>query len=186
MKEKKLSALFGVPVAAGICLAFLMGGCGYTTRASSLPFKTVYVSPFSNKIDITRETDSATKYKVYRPMLETDVTKALTSKFLMDGNLRPVKEEFAEVVLRGEVVEFRRDPLRYTESDDVEEYRINISVNMSLWDNKKKVLLWEEKYFTGDSTYFTMGTAQKSEVVAVNDAINDLARRIVERCVEEW
>ncbi len=164
-------------------------GCGYTTRSMiANKFKTIYITPFVNKIDITRETDAGYKYRIYRPMLETDITKKVTNKYLFDGNLRPVKTESADLILKGELVEFRRDPLRYTDNNEIEEYRINIVVNLSMWDKKENRLVWEENGFTGDTTYFTLTTNSqyKSEDVAVNDALDDLARRIVERTVEQW
>jgi len=165
-------------------------GCGYTTRSMiSNKFHTIYITPFVNKIDITKETDAGYKYRIYRPMLETDITKRVTNKYLFDGNLRPVKTESADLILKGELVEFRRDPLRYTDNDEVEEYRINIVVNLSLWDKKENQLVWQENNFTGDYTYFTSFTTSgtpKSEDVAVNEALDDLARRIVERTVEQW
>lgn len=165
-------------------------GCGYTTRSMiSNLYHTIYVTPFVNKIDITRETDAGNKYRIYRPGLETDVSKAVTNKYLFDGNLRPVKNQDADLVLKGELVEFRQDPLRYTDNDEVEEYRVNIIVNLTLWDTKENKLVWQENGFTGDFTYFTNFTTTgtpKSQDVAVNDAIADLARRIVERTVEQW
>jgi hypothetical protein len=123
-------------------------------------------------------------------MLESEVTRAVNNKFLFDGNLKPAKQELADVVLKGELVEFRRDPLRYTENNEVAEYRINVVVNINLWDNRENKLIWEENNFTGDTTYFTsyysVASERKEESVAVTDAINDLARRIVERAVEQW
>lgn len=173
------------------CLITIVG-CGYTTRSLvSLKFRTIHIAPFSNKIDITREIDTGSQYKLYRPMLETEVTKLVTNKFLFDGNLRPVNSESADVVLKGEVIEFRQDPVRYTSDDnEVEEYRISILVNISLWDKKENKLVWEENNFTGDTTYYTSfaegNVVKKSQDAAVTDAITDLARRIVERTVEEW
>lgn len=171
------------------CCLWLVA-CGYTTRSMiSDKFRTVYITPFLNKIDITTETDAARKYKIYRPGLETDITKSVVNKFLFDGNLKPVESGAADLVLKGELLEFRRDPLRYTESDEVEEYRVNLVVNIGLWDNKADKLVWEEKGFTGDTTYFTSFTSSgtpKSEDRAISDAIADLARRIVERTVEQW
>jgi len=165
-------------------------GCGYTTRSMiSNQYHTIYVTPFVNKIDITRETDAGNKYRIYRPSLETEVSKAVTNKYLFDGNLRPVKSQDADLVLKGELVEFRQDPLRYTDNDEVEEYRVNIIVNLTLWDTKENKLVWQENNFTGDFTYFTSFTktgTPKTQDVAVTDAINDLARRIVERTVEQW
>jgi len=184
--QTKILFLFSV-----FCFLFsVVTGCGYTTRSMiSNEFKTIYVVPFVNKIDITRETSVGAKYWLYKPMLETDVTRAVTNKFLFDGNLRPTREEFADLILRGELVEFRRDPLRYTDNDEVEEYRINILVNLKLWDRKQDKLVWEENNFTGDYTYFTSYSTSgtpKTDDAAVVEAINDLARRIVERTVEQW
>jgi hypothetical protein len=149
-------------------------------------FRAIYVHPFVNKVDITNETYQANRYRIYRPTLETDITQSVINKFLFDGNLRPVKEDAADLVLKGELVEFRRDPLSYSDSDTVTEYRLNIVVNISLWDKKENKLVWSENNFTGDSSYFTTGSNAKSEDTAVTDAITDLARRIVERTVEQW
>lgn len=184
---QKKNILLGI---ACYLLLVALGGCGYTARSMiSNKFKTIYIVPFVNKIDITKEAYTASKYKLYKPTLETDITKSVTNRFLFDGNLRPVKEGSADLILRGELIEFRRDPLRYTDNDEVEEYRINLVVNISLWDKKEDKLVWEENGFTGDSTYFTSFTTAgvaKSDDAAVNDAITDLARRIVERTVEQW
>lgn len=170
-------------------MVYGLSGCGYTTRSMiSSRYRTINIAPFKSKIDITREADAGNKYKIYRPFLETDITRALINKFLLDGNLRPVKENSADLLLRGELVEFRKDPLRYDEDDqeEVEEYRVSLVVNLSLWDRVKEETVWEEGRFTGDTTYFTSGASAKSEAAAINDAITDLARRIVERTVEEW
>lgn len=176
-----------IKVTQVILLAAGIAGCGYTTRSLiSGKYKTIYIAPFTNKIDITRETDTGNKYVIYKPNLETDVTKTVINKFIWDGNLKPIRKGSADLALTGEVIEFRREPLRYTESDEVEEYRINIVVNMRMENPQDNSLVWEEKSFTGNATYFTVGTAVKSESTAITEAITDLARRIVERTVEEW
>jgi hypothetical protein len=149
-------------------------------------YKTIYVAPFVNKIDITREADTANKYKVYKALLETDITKSVVDKFLFDGNLKPVKQPNADLLLKGEVTEFRRDPLRYDDDNNVEEYRINILVNLKLIDAKSEQALWQENGFTSDSSYFVRGTNAKPDDTAVSEAISDLSRRIVERTVEQW
>lgn len=166
---------------------FIISGCGYTTRSAiSAKFKTIYITPFVNKVDITQESYVANKYRIYRPTLDTDVTKSVINRFLFDGNLRPVKEEAADLILKGELMEFRKDPLRYDSNDVVIEYRVNLIVNISLWDRRENKLIWQENNFTGDTTYFTTGSLAKSEDAAINDALSDLARRIVERTVEDW
>jgi len=162
-------------------------GCGYTTRSLiNDKYRTIYVTPFVNRIDITREMDAGNKYKLNRPMLDTEITKSVINRFLFDGNLKPVSVESADLVLKGELLEFRKDGLRYDTSNNVEEYRMNLVVNISLWDNKENKLLWEEKGFTGEATYFVTGAQARSEDAAISDAEKDLCRRIVERIVEQW
>ncbi len=174
-------------IATYLLLITFLAGCGYTTRSMILnKYRTIYIPPFVNKVDITSETDVGSKYKIYRPLLETDITKAVVDKFLFDGNLKPTDSQTADLTLKGELTEFRKDPLRYDDNDDVLEYRVNIVTNLILWDNKEDKLVWEEKGFTGDASYIVSGTGATSETQAISDAIADLARRIVERAVEEW
>ena len=169
-------------------LVFAASGCGYTTRSMlSNEFHSIYITPFISKIDITQDTYSANKYRIYRPGLETDLTSAVINKYLFDGNLKPVKQESADLILKGELVDFRKDPLRYnSDSTDVLEYRVNVTVNMSLWNAKDNKLVWQENNFTGSQDYFVSGVQAISEAQAITQAENDLARRIVERTVEQW
>ena len=174
-----------------LCSLFsAIAGCGYTTRSHvGRKYRTIYITPFVNKIDITTATNAANKYKLYRPMIETDITRSVNNRYLFDGNLRPLKQESADLILKGEVLDFRRDPLRYDSSDSVTEYRINLVVNISLWDRVENKLIWQENNFTGDTTYFTTSSGnpqKKEEDAAVTDALTDLSRRIVERTVEQW
>ena len=125
-------------------------------------------------------------------MLETEITKKVINRYLFDGNLKPAKDSTADLVLKGELVEYRKDPLSYTaNTENVTEYRINIYVNLSLWDTKENKMLWQENNFNGNYSYFTNFNTNSSsilvsEATAVNRAIEDLARRIVERTVEQW
>ncbi|MFH1640912.1 MAG: LPS assembly lipoprotein LptE [Candidatus Omnitrophota bacterium] len=171
----------------GVLVSWCLAGCGYTTRSMIADrFHTIYVEQFVNKIDITKETDTAYRHKINRPALETDITKSVINAYLFDGNLMPVRKESADLALKGKLVEFRRDALRYTDDDEVQEYRLNLVVDISLWDKREGKLVWEENNFTGDTTYFTMGPSAKAEDIAINDAIKDLSRRIIERTVEQW
>jgi ABC-type uncharacterized transport system auxiliary subunit len=170
-----------------LTLAALMGGCGYSTHSvASTYFKKIYVEPFKNGIDFTSEFGEGTNIRTYFPLVETNLTTALVDRFLIDGNIKVVKKEDAEVILKGELVGYTRDVLRYDDNNNPLEYRVSLSVNMSLWDVKDNKKVWEESNFTGDASYFISGPSSKSEAAAVNDAVNDLARRIVDRTVEQW
>lgn len=167
--------------------SIMLIGCGYSA-GSLLPahLKTIYVDNFKNKIEIGREVTESARYMLYRPGLENDVTDAIVNRFVFDGNLRITTEENADLVLKGNLVGYRQDALRYDSNDDVEEYRINITVDMELMDIVNDKPLWKEMGFMGESTYMTTGRFATSEDTAREDAIEDLARRIVERAIEGW
>lgn len=165
----------------------LVSGCGYSTRSLIDPnIKTIYVQPFENKINFGAEDSTYNRLKTYFPRLETDITKAVVDRYIFDGNLKVVKEEDADVILKGELIEYRRDVLRYETDEDVEEYRLNIVVNISLWNVKKNKPIWQEQGFTGETTYFTTGAKARSEQTALKGGIIDLAQRIVSRTIENW
>jgi outer membrane lipopolysaccharide assembly protein LptE/RlpB len=165
----------------------LLSGCGYTTK-SLLPaeLKSIYVENFVNKISMSDPTSDVRMYTGYRPRLEYEVTKAIVDRFLFDGNLRVSREQTADLILRGALVDFRKEPLRYDRDNNVEEYRVRLVADIELKDAKHDTLLWKEKGFAGESTYRTTGSLAKSESAALEDAKTDLARRIVERTIEGW
>ena len=157
--------------------------CGYST-SSLLParIKTIHVEPFKNKIDYSSERNR----NLYLPLLENSVRNAVIDRFLFDGNLKIAEVDTADLILKGELIDYARDPLRLTDNDDVEEYRIHITVSLVLWDPLHKLELWRESEFIGETTYFVAGTLAKSETKALEDAMTDLARRVVARVIEDW
>ena len=166
---------------------WLLVGCGYTTRPGLAPhLRTVYVKPFVNQIDLTRLTTDYQRFPLYRHGLEVDLTRAIINRFQFTGLLRPASPEEADSRLEGELVEFRRDALRYDAAQQVEEWRLSLVVNLRFYDLHTNTLVWEELWYTGDTTYFALGANAESEATALERAIEDLARRIVELTVENW
>lgn len=168
-----------------LCLSLVLAaGCGYSTRSIALgKIKKIYVAPFKNKIAYGEEKQR----NLYLPLLEVKVTHAIVDRFLFDGNLKIATEDTADVILKGDLIRYERQPLRYDDNNEVQEYRINIIISMSLWDmTKEDNPLWEEPSFVGETTYFTKGSLAITEEAAVEKAVVDLARRVVERTIENW
>lgn len=159
-----------------------LSGCGYTTK-STLPksIKTIHVDRFKNSIDFT----AGTGRNLYLPLLEIDTRNAVIDRFLFDGNLKIAEMDLANLILKGELVSFSRSALRYTDDDDVEEYRVHITVSFELFNVKNEASSWTES-IVGEATYFVTGPLVTSEDDAVKEATVDLARRIVERIIEDW
>ncbi|MBI4437137.1 MAG: LptE family protein [Candidatus Omnitrophica bacterium] len=163
---KKVLVILFILLAAG-------SGCGYTLKTTPPHgLETIHVETFKNE--------------TYEPGLEIDLTNGILSRFLFDGSLRVTGEKEADAVLRGRLTKFVREPLRYTSTEEIEEYRLVLAVALSLWDTRTQTVLWEEKNFVGDTSFFVSGPLAKSEEKARQEAISRLARRIVDRTVEEW
>jgi len=170
-----------------VSIFLFIPGCGYTTH-SLLPtdIKTIYVDNFKNGINITGEQSNVRMYRGYAPGMERELTRSVMDKFLFDGNLRLASVTNADLVLTGELTDFKRDALRYDTNDNVEEYRIKIIVNIALENRKTGKIMWTEKGFTGETTYRTTGPLAKTDAAGISAAIDDIARRIVERTIEAW
>ena len=186
LRHQRLDARSFFFFLSSICY-LLLSSCGYTTRPGlATHLKTVYVKPFVNKIDLTQLATNQQQFPIYRHGMEVDLTNAVINRYQFTGLLRPARAEKADCRLEGELLEFRRDALRYDASQQVEEWRLNIVVNLKFIDQTTNTVLWEERGFTGDTTYFALGASAESETSALSRARTDLARRIVERSVESW
>ncbi len=181
------AAPWGMLCALSALCALPASGCGYTTRPGIAPhLRTVYVKPFTNKIDIAALATGDHRFPIYRHAMEVDLTKAVLDRYQLTGLLRPARAETADARLEGDLLAFRRDALRYDASQQVEEWRLTLVVDLKFYDQTKNELLWVEPGFTGDTTYFATGSQAESESAGIDRAITDLARRIVERSVEDW
>lgn len=166
-------ALRPVIWAAAVCTLLGGVGCGYS-RGTLLPphLRTIAIPTFSNK--------------TFEPRLEVDVTNAVIRRFLQDGQVKVVSERDAGGKLVGVVVRYDREALRLTTLDGVEEQRIVVVVDLQYHDRTQGLVLWEERGFVGESTYFTSGPLLKTEAQARTLAVDNLARRVVDRTVEAW
>ena len=169
-------------------LLCVSSGCGYTTRAYIGPYQTVYVAPFKNSIDVASSKSEYNNYISYYPLMESIVTREVVDRFIFDGNLKVVNDEsLADVTISGEITSYSRGALRYAENnEDVTEYRVTIFTNLTFYNNKSKKVIWQRNNYAGDSSYVTTGENAITEKAALDNAISDLARRIVEEVVEAW
>lgn len=174
--------------AAVLALAAALAGCGYTTK-SLLPedIKRIHVAPVKNAIDLSSENSGKDHFRVYRPGLEVELTNAIINRFIFDGNLRVSSHpEDSDAVVDAKLVDYRRDALRYTDSDDVREYRVNVVLDVSVYRTSNHQVLWHDAALAGDTTFFVAGQRAASEDDAAAKAVEDAARRVVEKTLELW
>jgi len=160
---------------------------GYSSGAS-LPSSecSICVDNFVSKINVTEETSDSKPYYSYLPGMEADITRRVIDRFIFDGNYEIKNAQNACFILKGQLIDFKREPLRYDADNKVLEYRLSIVVNLELYRTESNELIWHENHFAGESTFRTVGQFAKVENLAAQDAMDDLAKRVVERTVENW
>ena len=162
-------------------------GCGYTQK-SLLPesIKAITVIPVKNAIDLSGEISDKNRLRVTRPGIEVDLTNAIINRFIFDGNLKVVLPEKANAAVEAKIIEYRRDAVRYTNADEVQEYRVSLVIDVAVYETKDHKILWQDPHLIGDTSFFLTGSRAVSEDQAAAKAVEDVARRVVERTIEIW
>jgi len=170
-----------------ISLCFLACGCGYSA-ASLLPadLDSIHVDNFVNEINTTREISNKRSSYTYWPGVENQITRAVINGFIFNRKLEIDPDTDSALLLKGTLVDIRQIPLSYSGNYNVEEFRIEIFVNIELYDNRNGELMWKEERFMGQMNYYVSGPNRMTEPEAQIAAVKDLAERIVERTVEYW
>lgn len=186
MKPAKLVCL--IAAAAGLW------GCGYTTQSSlDSRYQTVFVPAFHNQ---SKEYD-----------LAAPLTNAVIRKFVTDGRLRVVDHDQADLVLEGAILNYQLKGITYDENDEVTQFMLAVQAGARLSDRRTGEVLWEDKYLTGETSFYTRASGQSSDRLRGNaeaylqtvrsfateeenrgasEALEQLASDIFLRTVEPW
>jgi hypothetical protein len=125
--------------------------------------------------------------------LEKGIEERLTSEIIdvlqENRSLTLTQERTADSVLLGKVVDYRRTVSSYNQSEEVQEYKVEIIISVEYEDRKKRKTLWKEDRMLGWSTYFVVpvsGQEVEEEEDAQLRAIEKLAEDIKTKTVEGW
>lgn len=150
--------------------------CGYSLSGKSNPhIKTIAVPIFENE------------------SLEKGIEETLTSEVIdvlqENRTLTLTNERNADSVILGRITDYKRTPYSYDAGENVQEYKVEIFVNVEYDDVKKRKTLWQDPRMHGWSTYFvvaTPGHEVEDESAAQLRAIQKLAEDIKTKTVEGW
>jgi len=161
---------------AGLALAALVGGCGYSV-SGNLPshVKTVAVPIFKNK---TQE-----------PAVENVITAAVVSAFVTSGRLKVVPAEAADSILEGEITGYSIDSIAFNPQINVTEYRLRVTVNIRFRDMRQSTMLWTQDGLEERANFRVQGQVSDTiarEDVAARQAAVDIGRRIVASAVDRF
>ena len=156
-------------------LALLLGaGCLYHFSGGGLPsdVKTVAILPFDNRTG--------------EPALTQEVSASIRDAFESRLGLREASEANADAIVRGEIVRYDPDiPLSYQAggqgSVDVTRRRVQIVINVELFDQKDGKSLWKQTGLTVDGEY-----APPAETAGRKVALDKLVTQVVEGAQSQW
>lgn len=170
-----------------VLAASLFSGCGYTRKSLlAETIKSIHVAPVKNAIDLSEEVTDQKPFRVYRPGVEVELTNAVINRFIFDGNLKVAVPETADALLETRLIDYRRDALRYSDDDDVQEYRLTIVIDVRFVERATGRVIWSDAGLAGDTSFFISGPRAISEDRAAQLAVEDVARRVVDKTIEIW
>jgi outer membrane lipopolysaccharide assembly protein LptE/RlpB len=157
-------------LAAAIILALSSLGCGVYSFSGSMRsgMKSIAVPVFENK---------SVEYGIAE-----ELTAGVVDRFVSDNTLKVVPRAKADVVLEATIQSYERVAYTYDENDQVQEYKVNISVAARLAKSDGEVV-WED----GSLTAFGIYKADaETEDEGKSRAIEKIAEDMVNRTVRDW
>lgn len=143
--------------------------CTYTfSGLSSSQMRSVAIPVFEN---------STIRYGI-----EEVLTSKVVEAFIGDNRLKVVERGRAQSVIMAEIVAFNREPFSYDEKEEVREYRVNISVEVTYQNLPEEEVIWEDRIDEW-GTYFA---ATETEEDGIAEAASKFAEEIMRRTVEQW
>lgn len=161
-------------------LLIAVTGCGYTQKMV-LPggIQTITVPTFKNAIP-------PEQIYTYRSGLEIDLTNSVIKRFNFDGNLKVVSEDKADAKLEGSIISYDQEALRFTSIDRPQELRLHLVVDIKLIDLRTGQVMWHEPNFSGSTLFEPNDEQGLRRITAAANAVDELAKNIVNRVVEDW
>jgi hypothetical protein len=113
---------------------------------------------------------------------EQDITSRVVEMIVSDGRLA-VSIENQDSEIDGSVIAYNKTPYSYTSAEVVEEYKLEIRVEISFTD-----LLQERDIIAAESvtTWLVYNPDTESEIEARDRLLEESAEDIVRRCLSGW
>jgi hypothetical protein len=165
-------------VLAGVALAGLLGGCGYSVGlGGNLPshLKTVAVPIFVNSTQ--------------QPAVESVITAAVVNAFVTSGRLKVVPVKEADAILEGNIISYNLDSIAYNSQINVTVYRLRVRVNILFRDLRQGTTLYKQdglEQWADFSVQSQVSDTFAREDQASRQAAVEIGRRIVASAVDRF
>jgi len=160
-----------------VLILFTITSCGYysTSGRTAGDIKKIAVPYFKNE---TAEPD-----------IEIEITQNIIDGLIKDNTLKVVSEDEADAIIEGTVIEYKNVPFTFSQTTgeiQAEQYRLVISLNISLYNKKKNEYIWENKKVTVHGDYYLESSVEQNYEKALETVYNDIVENILNATVQEW
>ncbi len=120
-----------------------------------------------------------------QPDLGVELTELIILAIQEDNTLKVVGEESANGILEGRVTRYNRRQVSTTNSLRVDEYQVQIAVELTFVLRESGEKVFAKRVFTGVGNYF-LDDPQTTEATARSLAAKEIVRNILALIVEDW
>jgi len=110
------------------------------------------------------------------------LTEGIINGFVEDNQVKVIDESTAEAILTGTVVDYSRKAYTFDETDQVNEYIVEIWVNAQLDRQNDSGAVWTQPKMRGFGVY----PADSAETVGQTRAIDKLTEDIINLTIRSW
>jgi outer membrane lipopolysaccharide assembly protein LptE/RlpB len=120
-----------------------------------------------------------------QPGLGVELTDLIVEAVQEDNTLKVVSEESANGILEGRVTRYNRRQVSTTNSLRVDEYQVQIAVELTFVLRASGETVFAKKVFTGVGNYF-LDDPETTEATARSLAATEIVRNILALIVKDW
>ncbi len=155
----------------------LVAGCGYRRAGKDNPMllgiHTIAVPYFKND--------------TFEAGIEAIFTTVFTNEFIHSKRLQVVRIDDADVILRGTIKNFREQVISYNQDRKALEYRVFVTLDLSLEKRDSGEILWKRKRLVDNEEYQVssyMTVTQTDKTTAVENIAQNLAKKVYESIIQ--
>jgi hypothetical protein len=123
------------------------------------------------------------------PFVENALTQAVVSAFATEGRLRVVGRAEADAILEGEIVGYTLVPIAVVTGQNIAQYRVLLTMNLTFRDLRRNELLWQQQGLTEQADFRVQAQAADTiarEEQAVRQAAIEIGRKVVSLAMDRF
>lgn len=113
------------------------------------------------------------------------ITNAIIAAFTRDNSLKIADRRVADAIVNGTLLRVTEQAGAYTKTEQVQDIRVTITVQIKFEDVKKRKVLWEEN-LTQFGSYVPNDATSGDRESAIQQAVDKIATEVINKSVSGW